>query len=246
MERTCELIKQAKEGNKEAQSILVEENSGLIWSVVKRFQGRGYDKEDLFQIGSIGLLKCIENFDLERNVKFSTYAVPLIMGEIKRFLRDDGLVKISRSIKENNVKIRQAKEQIMQKLNREPTMNEIAEATGLSVDDIVVAADASLPVESIYNTAYQGDGEDIYVIDRLSVSGECGAVDTEKERVINHLLINKLLSELSDKERSLIELRYYHDKTQAQVAKRMGISQVQVSRMEKKVLMKMRKKAACE
>lgn len=170
----------------------------------------------------------------------------MIIGEIKRFLRDDGLVKISRSIKENNVKIRQAKEQIMQKLNREPTINEIAEATGLSVDDIVVAADASLPVESIYNTAYQGDGEDIYVIDRLSESGECGAVDTEKERVINHLLINKLLSELSDKERSLIELRYYHDKTQAQVAKRMGISQVQVSRMEKKVLMKMRKKAACE
>ena len=99
MERTCELIKQAKEGNKEAQSILVEENSGLIWSVVKRFQGRGYDKEDLFQIGSIGLLKCIENFDLERNVKFSTYAVPLIMGEIKRFLRDDGIVKVSRSLK---------------------------------------------------------------------------------------------------------------------------------------------------
>ena len=108
MERTCELIKQAKEGNKEAQSILVEENSGLIWSVVKRFQGRGYDKEDLFQIGSIGLLKCIENFDLERNVKFSTYAVPLIMGEIKRFLRDDGIVKVSRSLKEASYKDRKS------------------------------------------------------------------------------------------------------------------------------------------
>ena len=120
MERTCELIKQAKEGNKEAQSILVEENSGLIWSVVKRFQGRGYDKEDLFQIGSIGLLKCIENFDLERNVKFSTYAVPLIMGEIKRFLRDDGIVKVSRSLKEASYKIKREKEHYQKLYNREP------------------------------------------------------------------------------------------------------------------------------
>ena len=243
---TIELIKIARDGNSSAREEIIVNNMALVWSIVKRFSNRGYEPEDLFQIGCIGLMKAVDKFDLSFNVKFSTYAVPMIIGEIKRFLRDDGLVKISRSIKENNLKIRQAKEQIMQKLNREPTMNEIAEATGLSVDDIVVAADASLPVESIYNTAYQGDGEDIYVIDRLSESGECGAVDTEKERVINHLLINKLLSELSDKERSLIELRYYHDKTQAQVAKRMGISQVQVSRMEKKVLMKMRKKAACE
>ena len=125
MERTCELIKQAKEGNKEAQSILVEENSGLIWSVVKRFQGRGYDKEDLFQIGSIGLLKCIENFDLERNVKFSTYAVPLIMGEIKRFLRDDGIVKVSRSLKEASYKIKREKEHYQKLYNREPTLKEI-------------------------------------------------------------------------------------------------------------------------
>ena len=109
MERTCELIRQAKEGNKKAQEILVEENTGLIWSVVKRFQGRGYDKEDLFQIGSIGLLKCIDNFDLERKVKFSTYAVPLIMGEIKQFLRDDGLVKVSRSLKEASYKIKREK-----------------------------------------------------------------------------------------------------------------------------------------
>ena len=126
MERTCELIKQAKEGNKEAQSILVEENSGLIWSVVKRFQGRGYDKEDLFQIGSIGLLKFIENFDLERNVKFSTYAVPLIMGEIKRFLRDDGIVKVSRSLKEASYKIKREKEHYQKLYNREPTLKEIA------------------------------------------------------------------------------------------------------------------------
>mgnify|MGYP000363484359 CR=1 FL=1 len=139
MERTCELIKQAKEGNKEAQSILVEENSGLIWSVVKRFQGRGYDKEDLFQIGSIGLLKCIENFDLERNVKFSTYAVPLIMGEIKRFLRDDGIVKVSRSLKEASYKIKREKEHYQKLYNREPTLKEIAVTLDMDESDILMA-----------------------------------------------------------------------------------------------------------
>ena len=126
MERTCELIRQAKEGNKKAQEILVEENTGLIWSVVKRFQGRGYDKEDLFQIGSIGLLKCIDNFDLERKVKFSTYAVPLIMGEIKRFLRDDGLVKVSRSLKEASYKIKREKEHYEKLYNREPTLKAVS------------------------------------------------------------------------------------------------------------------------
>ena len=138
MERTCELIKQAKEGNKEAQSILVEENSGLIWSVVKRFQGRVYDKEDLFQIGSIGLVKCIENFDLERNVKFSTYAVPLIMGEIKRFLRDDGIVKVSRSLKEASYKIKREKEHYQKLYNREPTYKEIAVTLDMDESNILM------------------------------------------------------------------------------------------------------------
>ena len=138
---TIELIKIARDGNSSAREEIIVNNMALVWSIVKRFSNRGYEPEDLFQIGCIGLMKAVDKFDLSFNVKFSTYAVPMIIGEIKRFLRDDGLVKISRSIKENNVKIRQAKEQIMQKLNREPTMNEIAEATGLSVDDIVVAAD---------------------------------------------------------------------------------------------------------
>ncbi len=243
---TIELIRMARNGNPDAREEIIINNMALVWSIVKRFSNRGYESEDLFQIGCIGLMKAVDKFDLSFNVKFSTYAVPMILGEIKRFIRDDGPVKISRSIKENNIKIRQAGERIMQELGREPTMQEISGATGLSVDDIVVAADASLPIESIYNTAYQGDGEDIHVIDRLSEYKDCGDVDIEKERVINHLLIEKLLSELSETERMLIKLRYYHDKTQAQVAGRLGISQVQVSRMEKKVLMKMRKCAACE
>ena len=167
MERTCELIKQAKEGNKEAQSILVEENSGLIWSVVKRFQGRGYDKEDLFQIGSIGLLKCIENFDLERNVKFSTYAVPLIMGEIKRFLRDDGIVKVSRSLKEASYKIKREKEHYQKLYNREPTLKEIAVTLDMDESDILMAMESGQEVCSLHQVIYQSEGDEIHLEDKL-------------------------------------------------------------------------------
>ena len=163
MERTCELIKQAKEGNKEAQSILVEENSGLIWSVVKRFQGRGYDKEDLFQIGSIGLLKCIENFDLERNVKFSTYAVPLIMGEIKRFLRDDGIVKVSRSLKEASYKIKREKEHYQKLYNREPTLKEISVTLDMDESDILMAMESGQEVCSLHQVIYQSEGDEIHL-----------------------------------------------------------------------------------
>ena len=157
MERTCELIKQAKEGNKEAQSILVEENSGLIWSVVKRFQGRGYDKEDLFQIGSIGLLKCIENFDLERNVKFSTYAVPLIMGEIK----------VSRSLKEASYKIKREKEHYQKLYNREPTLKEISVTLDMDESDILMAMESGQEVCSLHQVIYQSEGDEIHLEDKL-------------------------------------------------------------------------------
>ncbi len=236
---TIELIKLAGQGNHKAREEIITNNMALVWSIVRRFSNRGYEPEDLFQIGCIGLMKAVDKFDLSFDVKFSTYAVPMIIGEIKRFIRDDGLVKVSRSIKENSIKISHAKEAIMHRENREATVNEIAEMTGLSVEDVVVAADASVPVESIYNTVYQSDGEDIYVIDRLSVTGET-------EKIINHLLLDKLISELAENERFLIKMRYFQDKTQAQVADLLGISQVQVSRMEKKVLLKMRKCAACE
>lgn len=234
MERTCELIRQAKEGNKEAQTALVEENSGLIWSVVKRFQGRGYDKEDLYQIGSIGLLKCIENFDLERKVKFSTYAVPLIMGEIKRFLRDDGLVKVSRSLKEASYKIKREKEHYEKLYNREPTLKEIAATLDMEEEDILMALESAQEVCSLHQVIYQNEGDEIHLEDKLEQQTNF------IEQTVDTIYVQELLQKLNREERKLIELRYFQNQTQAVIAQIMGISQVQVSRMEKKILEKLR------
>ena len=234
MERTCELIRQAKEGNKKAQEILVEENTGLIWSVVKRFQGRGYDKEDLFQIGSIGLLKCIDNFDLERKVKFSTYAVPLIMGEIKRFLRDDGLVKVSRSLKEASYKIKSEKEHYEKLYNREPTLKEIAATLDMDESDILMAMESGQDVCSLHQVIYQNEGDEIHLEDKLEQQSDL------IEQTVDNIYIQELLQKLNEQERKLIELRYFQNQTQAVIAGIMGISQVQVSRMEKKILEKLR------
>lgn len=234
MERTCELIRQAKEGNKKAQEILVEENTGLIWSVVKRFQGRGYDKEDLFQIGSIGLLKCIDNFDLERKVKFSTYAVPLIMGEIKRFLRDDGLVKVSRSLKEASYKIKREKEHYEKLYNREPTLKEIAATLDMDESDILMAMESGQDICSLHQVIYQNEGDEIHLEDKLEQQSDL------IEQTVDNIYIQELLKKLNEQERKLIELRYFQNQTQAVIAGIMGISQVQVSRMEKKILEKLR------
>ena len=234
MERTCELIRQAKEGNKKAQEILVEENTGLIWSVVKRFQGRGYDKEDLFQIGSIGLLKCIDNFDLERKVKFSTYAVPLIMGEIKRFLRDDGLVKVSRSLKEASYKIKREKEHYEKLYNREPTLKEIAATLDMDESDILMAMESGQDVCSLHQVIYQNEGDEIHLEDKLEQQSDL------IEQTVDNIYIQELLQKLNEQERKLIELRYFQNQTHAVIAGIMGISQVQVSRMEKKILEKLR------
>ena len=234
MERTCELVRQAKEGNKKAQEILVEENTGLIWSVVKRFQGRGYDKEDLFQIGSIGLLKCIDNFDLERKVKFSTYAVPLIMGEIKRFLRDDGLVKVSRSLKEASYKIKREKEHYEKLYNREPTLKEIAATLDMDESDILMAMESGQDVCSLHQIIYQNEGDEIHLEDKLEQQSDL------IEQTVDNIYIQELLQKLNEQERKLIELRYFQNQTQAVIAGIMGISQVQVSRMEKKILEKLR------
>lgn len=203
MERTCELIRQAKEGNKKAQEILVEENTGLIWSVVKRFQGRGYDKEDLFQIGSIGLLKCIDNFDLERKVKFSTYAVPLIMGEIKRFLRDDGLVKVSRSLKEASYKIKREKEHYEKLYNREPTLKEIATTLDMDESDILMAMESGQDVCSLHQVIYQNEGDEIHLEDKLEQQSDL------IEQTVDNIYIQELLQKLNEQERKLIELRYF-------------------------------------
>jgi RNA polymerase sporulation-specific sigma factor len=233
---TLELIRQAHEGDKEARDRIVKENVGLVWSIVRRFKGRGCEMEDLFQIGCIGILKAIDKFDLSYDVKFSTYAVSLITGEIKRFLRDDGMVKVSRSLKENGWKIHLAAEQLSQKYGREATIDEIAIATELSLEDIVMAMEANVEVESIYKSVYQSDGNEIYLIDRLPEEKD------ENEKILNHMMLKQLLGELDEQERQLIELRYFREMTQMQVAKVLGTSQVQVSRMEKKILQKLRGK----
>ena len=234
MEETAVLLTQAQAGNREAREVLVEKNLGLVHHIVKRFNGRGYETDDLFQIGSIGLMKAIDKFDLSYDVKFSTYAVPMIAGEIKRFLRDDGMVKVSRSLKENGFKIRQAMEQIEKRQGHEASLAEISEQTGICVEDIILAMEANVEVESIYKSVYQSDGNEIYMVDRLP-SGK-----DENETVLNHMLLEQLLSELTQEEKELIGLRYFQDKTQVEVAGMLGISQVQVSRLEKRILLRMR------
>ena len=234
MEPVTALIEQAHKGDKEARDRLVENNMGLIWSIVRRFMNRGYEPEDLFQIGSIGLLKAIDKFDTGYDVKFSTYAVPMITGEIKRFLRDDGMLKVSRTIKENAVKIRGVRETMSSELNREPTIEELSRKTGISKEDVVLALDSANEVESLHKTVYQGDGSAILLMDRLEENRN------DQEELLNRLLLEELLKELSDQERELITLRYFEEKTQSDIAKRLGISQVQVSRMEKRILARLR------
>ncbi|MDE7178052.1 MAG: SigB/SigF/SigG family RNA polymerase sigma factor [Lachnospiraceae bacterium] len=247
MEETAVLIERSQAGDKEAREVLIEENLGLVRHIVKRFVGRGYDLEDLFQIGCIGLIKAIDKFDLQFQVRFSTYAVPMIQGEIKRFLRDDGMVKVSRTLKENGWKIRQAAQRLSQLYGREATLQELSAETELSVEDIVMALDASVEVESIYKSVYQSDGNEIYLVDQVvgSAAGATAGVnrdsgDAEKEEILNHILLEQLLASLSETERQLIHMRYFQDKTQSEVAKSLGISQVQVSRMEKRILLRLR------
>ncbi len=236
MEEVSVLIARSQAGDKEAREALIEKNLGLVHHIVRRFLGRGYDAEDLFQIGSIGLMKAIDKFDLSFDVKFSTYAVPMISGEIKRFLRDDGMVKVSRSLKENGWKVKQAADRIAQEEGRDASLQEIAQATGLSKEEVVMAMEASVEVESIYKSVYQSDGNEIYLVDRLPEKRD------ENEKLLNHMLLQQLMGELGDEERLLITLRYFQDKTQVEVAKKLGVSQVQVSRMEKKILVRMRER----
>lgn len=234
MEENSVLIARAQAGDQEAKQVLVEKNLGLVHHIVKRFVGRGYDVEDLFQIGCIGLIKAIDKFDLSFEVKFSTYAVPMIAGEIKRFLRDDGMVKVSRTLKENGWKIRQASDALAASLGREATLKEIEDYTGLSVEEIVMATEANVEVESIHKTIYESDGNDICLIDRLPEQ------KNENEKLLNRIVLEELLDKLPENEKKIIIFRYFEDKTQVEVARRLGITQVQVSRLEKKILHKMR------
>ena len=234
MEDVQRLIIEAQGGDKEAREQLIISNMALVWSIVRRFTNRGYEAQDLFQIGSIGLIKAIDKFDISFEVKFSTYAVPMISGEIKRFLRDDGMIKMSRSIKENGWKVRRSMEKLSYSLGREATLEEVAADAEITLEDVVMALEANVEVESIYKTIYQGDGNEITLEDKLP-----SEID-ESEKIVNHMLMEQLMEILSDEEKELINLRYYQDKTQTEVAKKLGVSQVQVSRLEKKILKRMR------
>lgn len=232
---TLALIGRAHQGDKEARDTLFEENIGLVYSVARRFAGRGTEMEDLFQIGSIGLLKAVDKFDVSFQVKFSTYAVPMIAGEIKRFLRDDGILKVSRSVKENQYKIFRMREQLERTLGREPTLQELSEGLDMSVEEVILTMESQTEVESLHKTIYQGEGTEISLMDKLPEK------ENQQEKLLNRIFLEEVLGALEPKERQLIYMRYFQDMTQTEIADKLGVSQVQVSRMEKRVLGKIRK-----
>ncbi len=235
MDNTLELLKYAKEGDQDAKEQLITNNLGLVWAVARRFVGRGYDMEDLYQIGCIGLMKCIDKFDLSYDVKFSTYAVPMISGEIKRFLRDDGMIKVSRTLKETAYKVKRLREEMFNQTGIEPKLEEISRKLEIDMEEIVASLEANVEVESIHKTIYENDGNTIFLIDKLADE------EDEKESVITHMLIEDLMQALDEVEKKIIRMRYYENKTQTEIADVIGVSQVQISRMEKKILLKMRR-----
>ena len=221
-----DLIARSQQGDEEAKQTLVEENSGLIWSVARRFLGRGAELEDLYQLGCLGFLKAVEGFDLEYGTQFSTYAVPKIAGEIRRFLRDDGAVKVSRSLKEQASTIKATRSRLMTALGREPTIQEISRQTGFSPEEIALAETATAATESIQRES----GEEGFSLENI-------LTDTEsEERMLEKIALRQAVDALPQREQSVIRLRYFHGLTQQRVARVMDISQVQVSRIEKKAL----------
>mgnify|MGYP001388087522 FL=1 len=230
------LIALSQSGDMRARDTLVNCNMRLVWSVVQRFLNRGYEPEDLFQIGCIGLLKSVDKFDLSFDVKFSTYAVPMIIGEIQRFLRDDGTVKVSRSLKEMANKIRKTKDELAKTLGRIPTVKEIAEELQVTPEEVVFAQEANKPPSSIHETVFENDGDPITLMDQIA--------DESQEKWFDKLALGEAIGTLSERERLIVYLRYFKDQTQSEVADRLGISQVQVSRLEKKILKTIRDQIA--
>ncbi|GAA0177425.1 RNA polymerase sporulation sigma factor SigF [Clostridium sediminicola] len=229
-----ELLTKAQKGDQLALDELVEINLPLVAALTKKFMNRGYEYDDIFQVGSMGLIKAIKNFDLSYDVKFSTYAVPMIMGEIRRFLRDDGYIKVSRNIKYVAKKVHYAREELAQKLKREPKIEELADYMDMPKEEILFAIDAVTEPQYLFETIHQEDGSPIYLLDKIS--------NPNNENVIDKLSLKEALSKLDARSRQIIILRYFKDVTQVNVAKMLGISQVQVSRIEKKVLKMMREK----
>lgn len=231
-EEVKKLIALSQKGDDQARERLIHHNIRLVWSVVQRFMGRGYEADDLFQIGCIGLLKAVDKFDLSYDVKFSTYAVPMIIGEIQRFLRDDGTVKVSRSLKETANRIRKAKDELSKTLGRLPTVKEVAERLEISPEDVVFAQEANRAPSSIHEKVYENDGDPITLMDQIA--------DDQESAWFDKLALKEAIEQLSEREKLIVYLRYYKDQTQSEVAERLGISQVQVSRLEKKILKTMR------
>ncbi|MFL0494814.1 RNA polymerase sporulation sigma factor SigF [Priestia megaterium] len=227
-----DLIKRSQQGDQIARDTIVQKNMRLVWSVVQRFINRGYEPDDLFQIGCIGLLKSVDKFDLSYDVKFSTYAVPMIIGEIQRFIRDDGTVKVSRSLKEMSNKIRKAKDELSKLLGRVPTVAEVAEHLDLTPEEVVLAQEANRTPSSIHETVYENDGDPITLLDQIA--------DHTEAKWFDKIALKEAIEELDEREKLIVYLRYYKDQTQSEVAARLGISQVQVSRLEKKILKQMK------
>ena len=229
-EETIECLRSARAGDREAAERMVTENSGLIWSVARRFFGRGVDSEDLYQRGCVGVLKASEGYDESFGTQFSTYAVPKISGEIRRFLRDDGAVKVSRGVKERAALIRSARTALEQRLGREPTLSELADETGISPEDIAVAETATGPAESLQRES----GEEGFTLEQ--VLGDYG----QEERLVEHVSLREAIDSLPERERQVIGLRFFHDMTQDAAARVIGVSQVQVSRLERRAVERLR------
>lgn len=229
-------IKKAQNGDKDAMAKLVEDNQGLVWNIARRFFGRGYDKEDIYQIGCMGFIKSIRRFNADFEVQLSTYAVPYILGEIKKFLRDDGPVKVSRSLKELNVKINELQKEYAN-IGKELNLIDISKILRVPKEDIILAIESSQTTESIENAKYSNSksNKDLSLIDTLSTNKD------EANLITNQITVRKMIEELGDREKKIILLRFYKDKTQSEVAKVLGISQVQVSRIEKKILERMKR-----
>lgn len=229
-----DLLIRSKAGDSFARDKLVNCNLKLVFNIVRRFQNRGHELEDLFQIGCIGLMKAIDKFDLSYDVKFSTYAVPMIVGEIRRFLRDDNPVKVSRSVKETAYKIQQVRDLLTARLSREPSISEVASELGLSREEVIGALEATQSPTSIYETLHQEDGDPIYLLDQLK-GEEDGDVPW-----LESLSVKELLNRLPERDRNIINWRFFEDKTQSEIARRLGLSQVQVSRLERQALKKLK------
>ena len=236
MDHTLALIGRAHQGDKAARDRLFEENTGLVYSVARRFMGRGTEFEDLCQIGSIGLLKAVDKFDIAFEVRFSTYAVPMIVGEIRRYLRDTGIIKVSRSLKENQYRVFRAREELEREFGREPSVKELAEKAELAPEELTMVLESGAEVESLYRPVYKGEGTEILLMDKISEK------ENGQEKLLDRILLEELLKSLEGPERQLIFMRYMAEMTQTEIAEKLGISQVQVSRMEKRILSKLRER----